>query len=169
MSESNKSKDPILLISSKDKKETDSYDKHKSVEVYVEQTNIPNPYNLADLVNITATDYSGIVNLNSRLNVNWDNVDFTKAGTYTVTVSVMDDSLNLALNSFIIHVVPSETKKIKTKVTTENKKVKKSIRKDKIKNINNVFDELKLSTIFSWGFTLFVIIMIIIFFADMFI
>ena len=169
MSESSRSNDPILLISSKDKKETDSYDKHKSVEVYVEQTEIPNPYNLADLVNITATDYSGVENLNNRLNVNWDNVDFTKAGTYTVTVSVMDDSLNLALNSFIIHVVPTQATKIKTKEAPKKKKLKKAPMKDKLNNINNVFDGLKLSTILSWGFTLFVILMIIIFFADMFI
>ena len=163
----NTNQTPILLISSKDKNVTDSYNNHKAVEVYVEQTNIPNPYNLADLVNITATDSTGTKNLINNINVNWDEVDFKRPGRYTVTVSCMDQSLNLALSSFIIHVVPVGP--VRNKAPQKDKKKAKKQGKKADKHVKEALDSLSFSSILKWAGTLVVIGCVIWFFADMFI
>lgn len=84
-------------------------------DIYVEQTNLPDPYNLFDLTTISARDYKGDgIPLDSN-HFLWDTskVDYSHVGVYFVSVSVMDDFANMALDYIKVHVLsPEETERI---------------------------------------------------------
>lgn len=100
--------EPKILINVKDDLSKVSYDSF--IDVYVERTDLENPYKLQDLVVIKATDSTGRQNLTDRVKVKMQKVDYTKVGKYPVTVSVIDDNGNYALATFLIHVVAEPQK-----------------------------------------------------------
>ena len=79
-------------------------------DVYVEQTNLPDPYNWYDLVQIAATDFNGnnIPLDNNHFLLDTSKVDFSHIGVYFVSVSVMDDFANMSLDYIKVHVLSPE-------------------------------------------------------------
>lgn len=70
-----------------------------------------NPYDLQndldEYTHISATDYKGnVITLNlAHFTMDLSQVDYSKTGTYFVTISVMDDEGNMALDYLTIHVL----------------------------------------------------------------
>lgn len=88
-------KDPILSVSPHD--------------IYVEATNISDPYNLRELIRIKATDYSGQKNLDHMILINTRRVNFTKADNYPISISVVDKDARMAFEEVTIHVIDPNT------------------------------------------------------------
>ncbi|MCT7731189.1 hypothetical protein [Lactobacillus crispatus] len=91
-------------------------------DIYVYQTNLPNPYDLLQLTKISAVDHDGNpINLNSQhLVLDTSKVDYSQVGTYTVSMSVMDDELNMALDYLTIHVLsPEEADRINSQYRSQ--------------------------------------------------
>lgn len=142
--------EPHIHISAVD---TDSTNGEEYVEVYVERTDIPNPYKIEELVNIDATDYTGTKNLSNRVNIQLYDLNYKKIGVYPIAVSVMDDDGNLALSTFVIHVVQPETSNSTSKIS---------------QLLNNISNAKVISQILSWSITIMVIGFIFYFFYSMF-
>lgn len=107
-------------------------------DIYVYQTNLPNPYNLLQLTKISAVDYKGNqINLDQQhLVLDTSTVNYSRVGTYTVSLSVMDNELNMNLDYLTIHVLsPEEADRINAKYQSqqqsanEKRKVSKNKRK----------------------------------------
>lgn len=95
-----------------------------SHDIYVEQTDIENPYNLLDLVDARATASNGD-DITMSMKVSLKHVDFSKPGKYTCNVVVVDDSGNSSLDYLIVHVLsPKETRNLEN---TKPKKRKKGL------------------------------------------
>lgn len=76
-------------------------------DVYVEQTDQPHPYRIADFIKIKATDrYNQDVTHNLILNMS--QVDYAKAGNYIVIVKAPDSQGNIAISTFHLHVLTEE-------------------------------------------------------------
>lgn len=87
-------------------------------DIYVYQTNLPNPYDLLQLTHINASDYQGnkIYLDKQHLILDTSKVDYSHTGTYTVSISVMDNEMNMTLDYLTIHVLsPEEADRINAK------------------------------------------------------
>lgn len=114
-----KTHEPILMIEAKDGNRQGQ--KNDDIKVYVEQTNIKEPYELSQLINIYACDYYDRTILTNKVISNLDKIDFNKPGLYTVTVSVFDQYQNMAFKTFKIQVLSrDEENKILTKTEDTN-------------------------------------------------
>lgn len=114
-----KTHEPILMIEAKDG--NGQGQKNDDIKVYVEQTNIKEPYELSQLINIYACDYYDRTILTNKVISNLDKIDFNKPGLYTVTVSVFDQYQNMAFKTFKIQVLSrDEENKILTKSEDTN-------------------------------------------------
>lgn len=110
-------KNPILSVSPHD--------------IYVEATYLSDPYNLRELIRIKATDYSGQKNLDHMILINTRRVNFTKAGKYPISISVVDEDARMAFDEVTIHVIDPNTlndhqSESSTKIDSHNKKKKRN-------------------------------------------
>lgn len=79
-------------------------------DIFVEQTNIPNPYDLQDFMIMHATGENG-ENLDHMISYDDNGVDFRTAGDYVVYAMVMDLKGNVDSDYMIVHVLnPKEAK-----------------------------------------------------------
>lgn len=111
-------------------------------DVYVEQTNLPDPYNWHDLVKIAAKDFNGknIPLDNDHFLLDTSKVDFSHVGVYFVSVSVMDDFANMTLDYIKVHVLsPEETARINGQADLEEKKQRKEQKHKKQNKLENTF------------------------------
>lgn len=93
-----------------------------SHDVYVEQTNIEEPYNLLDLVDARAAASNG-ADITMNMKVSLKHVNFSKPGKYSCNVVVVDDSGNSSLDYLIVHVLsPKETKNLENAKPKKRKK-----------------------------------------------
>lgn len=114
-------------------------------DVYVEQTNLPDPYNWYDLVQIAATDFNGnnIPLDNNHFLLDTSKVDFSHIGVYFVSVSVMDDLANMSLDYIKVHVLsPEETERINGQADLEENNQHKEQRHKKNKKKNSLENTL---------------------------
>ncbi|MDN5639016.1 MAG: hypothetical protein L0G48_12780 [Staphylococcus equorum] len=91
-------------------------------DIYVYQTNLPNPYDLLQLTHINASDYQGnkIYLDKQHLILDTSKVDYSHTGTYTVSISVMDNEMNMTLDYLTIHVLsPEEADRINAKYQSQ--------------------------------------------------
>lgn len=83
---------------------------YKNVQdVYVEQTNIKNPYNLKDpsFIKITAIDQSGY-DISRRVMLKTKRINYEVPGIYIALIIVIDGNGNLSLSSFKVHVLSQQ-------------------------------------------------------------
>lgn len=163
-------------------------------DIYVEQTNLSDPYNLMQLTNISARDYRGRLITINECHFLWDTtkVDYSRKGTYIVSISIMDDEANMTLDYVTVHVLsPAETEKINSQsISKEETHPKKYsffksnlLPKDQEQRIrfssdlpeynnqnedkdSNIWD--KSSRMMIWGLVIVTIAIVIYFFKDMF-
>lgn len=100
-------------------------------DIYVEATNLSDPYNLRELIRIKATDYSGQKNLDHMILINTRRVNFTKAGKYPISISVVDEDARMAFDKVTIHVIDPNTlndhqDESFTQIDSHNKKQKRN-------------------------------------------
>jgi hypothetical protein len=162
-------------------------------DIYVEQTNLPDSYNLMQLTNISARDYKGKLITINKCHFLWDTtkVDYSHEGTYVVSISVMDDEANMTLDYVTVHVLsPAETERINSQSGSKEETHQKKhsffksnlLPKDQEQRIryssdlpeynqnededSHIWD--KTSRMMIWGFVIVTIAVVIFFFKDMF-
>lgn len=93
-----------------DRQENDPFVPKLKVEptdIWVEQTDLPNPYDLTEFLTITAVDQQGH-DLTDAVLLNLRDIDYQTVGDYPVTVSVTDSVANMSFAQLTVHVVPPE-------------------------------------------------------------
>lgn len=81
-------------------------------DIYVEATDIEDPYDIEDFLQMSATDAAGN-DISDQILYDSTAVDYSKAGDYTVPVTVMDSDLNMSVSSFCVHVLnPEQTRRV---------------------------------------------------------
>lgn len=76
-------------------------------DVYVEQTDLPHPYRIADFIKIKAVDRYN-QDITHSLVLNMSQVDYKDAGDYIVIIKAPDDAGNIAISTFHLHVLTPE-------------------------------------------------------------
>lgn len=79
-------------------------------DIFVETTDIPNPYNLADFVTMHAMGPNGEV-LDNMITYDDSQVDYSTPGDYMVYALVIDKQGDMASDYFIVHVLTAREAK----------------------------------------------------------